>query len=32
MTDSLGFLDAVDGLPEQLDAAHTAAAGAIDPA
>ncbi len=32
MTDSLGFLDAVAGLPEQLTAAHTDAAGAIDPA
>ncbi|MGZ6896148.1 MAG: bifunctional phosphoglucose/phosphomannose isomerase [Acidimicrobiia bacterium] len=31
-TDSLGFLDAVEGLPEQLVAAHAAAATAIDPA
>ena len=30
MTDTLGFLDAVAGLPEQIAAAH-AAAGAIDP-
>lgn len=29
MTDSLGFLDAVAGLPEQLVAAHEAAAGAL---
>ena len=29
MTDSLGFLDAVGGLPEQLIAAHEAAAGAL---
>lgn len=32
MTDSIGFLDAVAGLPEQLTAAHEAAAHGIDPA
>ena len=31
MTDSLGFIDAVAGLPEQLAAAHEVA-GAVDPA
>lgn len=30
--DSLGFLDAVEGLPEQLTAAHGAAGAGIDPA